>query len=332
MKHIPGDIPRPIPDKPVRFLDQVRQFIRGQNKAYKTEKTYIHWIKCFIRFHGKQHPKDMGPRHIEAFLTDLAVRRHASVSTQRTALNALVFLYKQFLGQDLAELNFQYSSQARNIPVVFSHSEATRVIDLLPEPYRLMTHLMYGAGLRISECCRLRIKDLDFEMNVIIVRKSKGNKDRVTLLPKITVDRLHDQITLVESIHKRDIENGKGEVYLPFALGRKYPSAATELAWQYLFPAQNLSRDPRTDIERRHHIMDSTVQRCVRSAIRSSGILKKSGCHTFRHSFATRLLEAGYDIRTIQELLGHNDVKTTEIYTHVTKQGGLGVKSPADSL
>ncbi len=332
MKHIPGDIPRPIPDQPVRFLDQLRQFIRQQNKAYKTEKTYLHWVKRFIRFHGKKHPGDMGEAEIEAFLGDMAVRRHASVSTQRTALNALVFLYKQFLGRDLQALDYKYSLAQRNIPVVFSHREATLIIQLLDEPYRLLAHLMYGAGLRISECCRLRIKDVDFEMNALVVRKSKGNKDRVTLLPRIAIDRLKEQIELVKAIHQRDIANGCGEVYLPFALAKKYPSAATELAWQYVFPAQNLSRDPRSDVERRHHVMDSTVQRCVRVALQQSRINKKASCHTFRHSFATRLLENGYDIRTIQKLLGHSDVKTTEIYTHVTKQGGLGVKSPVDSL
>ncbi|MEE8059221.1 MAG: integron integrase [Pseudomonadales bacterium] len=332
MKPVPDDIPKPIATKPIKFLDQFREFMRKQNKAYKTEKTYIHWVKRFIYFHGKKHPKEMGALEIEQFLDALAVRNNVAVNTQKTALNALVFLYKKFMCVELADLNFQYSSMPRNIPVVFSHREACIVIELLPEPFRLQAHLMYGAGLRISECCKLRVNDIDFEMNTIIVRKSKGNKDRATLLPKIATGRLQKQIKLVESIHNRDIENGKGEVYLPFALSRKYPNAATNLGWQYLFPAHNLSHDPRSNKERRHHVMDSTVQRYVRNAINKSEIHKKSGCHTFRHSFATRLLENGYDIRTIQQLLGHSDVKTTEIYTHVTKQGGFGVKSPIDSL
>lgn len=332
MKLPPDDIPVALPSTPTKLLDQIRHLIRSQNKAYKTEKTYIHWIKRFILFHDKRHPRLMGATEIELFLADLAVKRYASASTQKTALNALVFLYKQFLGYQLEDLNYQYASTPRNIPVVFSHNEATNVINLLNEPYKLKAQLMYGAGLRISECCRLRILDIDFEMNTIVVRKSKGNKDRTTLLPKLAFERLQEQVKLVELIHNRDISDGNGEVYLPNALSRKYPSAASELGWQYLFPAGSLSIDPRSHVLRRHHVMDRTVQKTVKRAIITAGINKKSGCHTFRHSFATRLLENGYDIRTIQQLLGHSDVKTTEIYTHVTKQGGLGVKSPVDSL
>jgi integron integrase len=191
---------------------------------------------------------------------------------------------------------------------------------------------MYGAGLRISECCRLRVQDIDFDMNMLVVRKSKGNKDRTTLLPQVVIGRLKDHIQLVDSLHRQDLANGYGEVYLPFALSRKYPKAASEPGWQYVFPAAQLSTDPRSKVKRRHHVMDRSVQRVVKQAIYKAGIHKKAGCHTFRHSFATRLLEHGYDIRTIQKLLGHSDVRTTEIYTHVIKQGGMGVKSPADSL
>ena len=247
MKQPPEDIPKPIPAKPVKFLDQFRQFMRQQNKAYKTEKTYVHWVKRFILFHNKKHPHDMGPLDLEQFLSNLAINRHVSVNTQKTALNALVFLYKQFMGRASLDLKFQYATVPRNIPVVFSHRKACRVIDLLAEPYRLQVHLMYGAGLRVSECCRLRVNDIDFDMNTIIVRKSKGNKDRVTLLPTITLDRLQKQIAFVDSLHQRDIDNGKGEVYLPYALARKYPKAATSLARQYLFPAQQLSSDPRSN-------------------------------------------------------------------------------------
>ena len=332
MPIIPDDIPPPLPAKPVRLLDQLRYFIRQQNKAYKTEKTYVHWVKRYIFFHHKKHPKSMGATEVEAFLSDLAIAGNTSPNTQKTALNALVFLYKQFLGCDLGELQFQYAKTARNIPVVFSHAEATAVIAHLAEPYKLKAQLMYGSGLRISECCRLRVQDIDFEMNMLVVRKSKGNKDRTTLLPQVAIERLKNQIQIVSALHRQDLSNGYGEVYLPYALSRKYPRAARELGWQYVFPAAQLSVDPRSKVKRRHHIMDRSVQRMVKQAIYKAGIHKKAGCHTFRHSFATRLLEHGYDIRTIQKLLGHADVRTTEIYTHVTKQGGMGVKSPADSL
>ncbi len=328
----PSDLPPKIPSKPIKLFDQIRHLIRKQNKAYKTEQTYLYWIRRFILFHNKKHPKDMGELEIETFLAHLTVNQQASVSTQKTALNALVFLYKQFLGVELIDLNYRHSAIPKNIPVVFSHREAEHIISFIKEPNKLKAHLMYGAGLRVSECCRLRVKDIDFEMNTIVIRKSKGNKDRTTLLPNITINRLQQQIEFVKMLYEQDRMNGYGEVYLPNALARKYPNAASELAWQYVFPAQHLSIDPRTNIRRRHHVMERTVQRSVKDALRKSGINKKAGCHTFRHSFATRLLEGGYDIRTIQQLLGHTDVKTTEIYTHVTKQGGLGVRSPVDTL
>lgn len=324
------DVRRPLPATPVRFLDQFRALIRSQNKAFKTEKTYVYWVKTFIHFHNKRHPKDMGAVEVEKFLEHLAVQENASRNTQKTALNALVFLYKQFFGLAEFNLSFQYATQPQAIPVVFSHAEAMSVIAELPAAYGLQAGLMYGAGLRISECCRLRVKDVDFSMNTLIVRRGKGGKDRATILPASLVEALKSQLSLVELIHQRDISDGVGGVYLPNRLDKKYPSAPHELGWQYLFPAKELSVDPRTQVRRRHHIMDSTVQRAVKRAIRAVGINKKSGSHTFRHSFATRLLEQGYDIRTIQELLGHADVATTEIYTHVVKQGGNGVRSPVD--
>ena len=324
------DIPKPIPENPTRFLDQVRHFMRAQNKAYKTERTYIYWIKRYIRFHNKQHPKDLRERHIEQFLAHLATQEDSAKNTQKTALNALIFLYRQFFNILKIDLQYQFAQKHTSIPVVFSDAEANAVITHLPAPYDINALLMYGSGLRISECCRLRVGDIDFEMNTIVVRVGKGGKDRITLLPQRLIERLKDQIIQVELLHKQDLQNGFGKVYLPHALAKKYPNAPIELGWQYLFPAQKISTDPRSKIRRRHHVMDATVQNAVKIAIRKTTIRKKCGSHTFRHSFATRLLESGDDIRTIQELLGHSDVKTTEIYTHVVKQGGKGVRSPID--
>jgi len=324
------DVPIPIPAQPVKLMHQVRHLIRTQNKAYKTEQIYIHWIKRFIHFNRKRHPRDMGELEIESFLAHLAIVRNVSKNTQKVALNAIIFLYKDFLKKELGPLSFKFAKDPQNIPVVFSHREATAVINQLNGNFKLMANLMYGAGLRVSECSRLRVQDVDFEMNTLLVRKGKGNKDRVTLLPASAVDLLHEQICFVTIQHQKDLRDGVGEVYLPHALERKYPSAAKEIHWQYIFPAQNISKDPRSDKKRRHHVMPSSIQKNVKYAIKKASINKKSGCHTFRHSFATRLLEKGYDLRTIQELLGHTDVKTTEIYTHVVKRGGLGVVSPID--
>ncbi len=324
------DVPPPVPEQPVRFTDQLRSFIRARNLAYKTEKTYLFWILRFIRFHNRQHPKVMGAVEVEAFLSHLAVQQHASVNTQRTALNALVFLYREFLGQDLGTLSFGQAKGRRRIPTVFSNDEACAVIARLDAEYKLMAQLMYGSGLRISECIRLRVKDVDFSMNVLNVRDGKGGKDRVTVLPTSLRPMLVQQIGFVKALHQKDLARGCGEVYLPHALARKYPNAPRETAWQFLFPAGILSIDPRGGVRRRHHVMDRTVQKVIKQAIRESGVAKQASCHTFRHSFATRLLESGYDLRTIQELLGHADVKTTEIYTHVVKQGAPGVVSPLD--
>lgn len=324
------DVPPPIPAKPTRFTDQLRAFIRSRGLAYKTEKTYLFWTLRFIRFHNKRHPRTMGAPEVEEFLSYLAVHRSSSINTQRTALNALVFLYREFLGQDLGQLSFGQARTGRRLPTVFSADEAARVIAAMEGEYKLMTQLMYGSGLRVSECIRLRVKDVDFDMNALIVRDGKGSKDRSTVLPQSLIGPLRHQIRLVELLHQQDLADGYGEVYLPNALALKYPKAATDMAWQYLFPARNLSVDPRSGKRRRHHVMDRALQRAVKSAIRRAGITKHASCHTFRHSFATRLLEAGYDLRTIQELLGHSDVKTTEIYTHIVRQGGRGVVSPID--
>lgn len=325
------DVPLVLPPRPVRLLDQVRALIRLQNKSWPTEKTYIYWIKGFILFHNKRHPKDMGAREVGLFLSHLVLQRNASPSTQSTALNALVFLYKQFLSVELGELEFQRSRRQRRIPVVFSDSEARAVIAELSGVYCLMAQLMYGCGLRVSECLRLRLKDIDFEAACIVVREGKGKKDRRTVLPTSLRVDLNSQIQQVSLLHQQDCLSGFGEVNMPHALAKKYPSEARGLAWQFLFPSQNIAIDPRDGRPKRHHLHSRTIQRKVQRAIRSAAILKHANCHTFRHSFATQLLECGYDIRTIQELLGHADVATTEIYTHVLNRGGLGVKSPLDS-
>jgi len=324
------DIPPIIPTKPVRFMDRLRAFIRAQGLAYKTEKTYLFWVLRYVRFHNKRHPEQMGEQEISAFLNHLAINRNVSKNTQKTALNALVFLYKRFLQRELNELQFNFSSKNRRIPVVFSHQEATAVINALPDKYQIMAKIMYGSGLRINECLRLRVMDIDFNMSMIIVRNGKGGKDRRTLLPQSLVEPLLQQISFVKNLHDFDMANGHGAVYLPDALERKYPSAPFQLGWKFLFPSENIAADPRSGVQRRHHVLDSTLQRQVKHAIRKAGIHKHCGSHTFRHSFATRLLENGYDIRTIQELLGHSDVKITEIYTHVINRGGSGVISPVD--
>ena len=272
----------------------------------------------------------MGAAEIEAFLSHLAVHKNVAISTQKTALNALMFLFNQFLKKDVKDLVFNYAKLPRNIPVVFTHAEACAVIGGLPAPYRLMASLMYGSGLRVSECVRLRVQDFDFGMNNLMIRNGKGNKSRITVLPETLISDIRAQIDLVKAQHVVDLKQGFGEVYMPHALARKYPSGARHLTWQYVFPAFHRAKDPRSDVMRRHHVMISTVQGRVAQAIREANILKKSGCHTFRHSFATRLLMKGYDIRTIQELLGHSDIRTTEIYLHVVRKGGRGVISPID--
>ena len=324
------DIPVPVDSGSNRFIPRLRSFIRQKGLAYSTEKTYVHWILYYIRFHRLKHPAEMGPDEVDKFLTHLALNRNVAPGTQRIALNALVFLYQQFLQQPLGTLQFSYARPSRRIPVVMSHEEATRVIQLMAEEYRLMANIMYGCGLRLMECCRLRIQDIDFGMHQIIVRESKGNKHRTTVLPDSLIEPLKQRIADTRIIHDFDLARGYGRVYLPYALAKKYKKAAADFKWQYVFPASKLSRDPRDGTMRRHHIHETWVQKHVRNAVRQSGITKKISSHTFRHSFATRLLEQGYDLRTIQELLGHSDINMTEIYTHVVKRGGRGVKSPID--
>jgi integron integrase len=323
-------IPCALPAKPTRFMDRLRVFIRSRNLAYRTEKTYCGWIKRFIRFHQMKHPEEMGGAHVEQFLHHLAVVDHVSVATQKVALNSLAFLYKQFLRHELGGLNITRAKTSQRVPTVFSHKETASVIRCLSNPWKLIAMIMYGSGLRTSEAISLRVKDIDFDQKMIIVQFGKGGKDRRTLLPESCIDRLHEQIIYVMRQHESDLDNGLGRVYMPDALSRKYPSAQKELAWQYLFPSHQLARDPRSGVIRRHHLSDRSLQRNVKRAIHKTGVTKQASCHTFRHSFATRLLEQGNDIRTVQELLGHANVTTTEIYIHVLHRGVLGVISPID--
>ena len=316
-----------------KLLDQVRNLIRAKHYSLRTEEAYVGWIRQFILFHEKRHPKDMGENEISAFLTHLAVKRNVAASTQNQAFNALLFLYRNVLGMEFGVLdNVTRAKKPRKLPVVFTKEEIKEIITQLEGYKWIMAQLMYGAGLRVMECVRLRVKDIDFGYRQIIVRSGKGNKDRVTMLPEIASDPLKRHLEKVKAIHERDIKAGFGTVHLPYALSRKYKNADRSWAWQYAFPASKRAIDPRSGIERRHHIHESVIQRAVKQAIRSAKIPKTGNCHALRHSFATHLLEAGYDIRTVQDLLGHKDVSTTMIYTHVLNKGGRGVKSPVDML
>ncbi len=326
------DIRHKLDPKPTRFLDLLRLHIREQGLAYRTEQTYIHWVKRFIYFHNKQHPKDLGAVDVEAFLSDLAVNQFCSVNTQKIALNALVYLYKKFMGLAIDDLSFSPAKAPRRLPVVYSQKEITDILSFLSGTPRLMVELMYGTGVRSAELLSLRIKDIDFSSNNIFVRAGKGNKDRTTMLPQGLIGAIRHQIKKVEMLHAEDLAQGYGEVYMPDALNRKYPSAASETAWQFLFPATRVGKDPRSDVIRRHHLHPTALSKQIRRAVKQAGINKPAKSHSFRHSFATHLLEAGYDIRTIQVLLGHSDVATTEIYTHVVNRGGKGVVSPSDRL
>lgn len=324
------DIPVPIRREPTRFVDQLRAFMRDRKLAYTTEKTYIHWIKQYIRFNRMRHPKELGAKEVDAYLSWLATHRNVAPGTQSIALNALVFLHQKYLGIELGGLAYTRSKVRRRIPQVLSHYEAADIIQRMTGLPKLMMQIMYGAGLRQAECCSLRVKDVDFGMRELIVRAGKGNKDRRTVLPESIESDLGSQIARVQQRHAHDLERGYGEVYMPDALDRKYPAAARELGWQFMFPSTTIGVDPRTGVMRRHHIHPSTVRKALRRAVLESRIPKPVTCHTFRHSFATRLLEKGYDLRTIQELLGHTDISTTEIYTHVLNKGGRGVISPLD--
>jgi integron integrase len=313
-----------------KLLDQVRDTLRLKHYAIRTEQAYVSWMRRFILFHHKRHPKDMGAPEIEAFLTNLAVNLNVAASTQNQALSALLFLYRHVLDQEIGPLDAARAKKPKRLPTVLTHQQAMTVIAALPPTYQLVVKLLYGSGLRLLECLRLRVKDLEFPQYQIVVRDGKGSKDRVTILPASLVNPLRNHLERVGMRHQRDLERGHGSVYLPHALERKYPNANREWAWQYVFPARNLSVDPRSGLRRRHHRGESGPQRAVREAAKLAGIDKPVTPHTFRHSFATSLLEDGYDIRTVQELLGHKDVKTTMIYTHVLNKGPLAVRSPLD--
>ena len=315
----------------LRLLDKVRERIRLKHYSIRTEQAYVDWIKRFILFHGKRHPEDMGAPEIVAFLTDLAVERNVAAATQNLARSALLFLYREILVIELPWLEgVQHAKRPSRLPVVLTRDEVRRVLDRFDGTHRLIGALLYGAGLRIMEGVRLRVKDVDFERREIVVRDGKGAKDRVTMLPRNALVRLRVHLREVRTLHERDLAEGFGAVYLPAALERKWRNAAREWGWQYVFPASTRSTDPRSGAVRRHHLSDQAFQRAMRQAVRDVGIVKPATPHSLRHSFATHLLESGYDIRTVQELLGHSDVSTTMIYTHVLNRGGRAVVSPLD--
>ncbi len=323
--------PQADPNAP-RLLNQVRDKIRLKHYSIRTEQAYTDWVKRFILFHKKRHPKDMGAGEVEQFLTHLAVAGKVSASTQNQAKSALLFLYRDVLSIDLPWLDeVVVAKGGKRLPVVLTVQETQRLLERVEGTSGLIARLLYGSGMRVMEGVRLRVKDVDFQRRELIVREGKGNKDRVTMLPQSLIEPLQQHLVRVKSLHERDLETGFGDVYLPFALSRKYPVAGREWHWQYVFPAAKRSIDPRSNVERRHHVSDQAVQRAVRQAARDADLNKPVSPHTLRHSFATHLLQSGYDIRTVQELLGHKDVQTTMIYTHVLNRGGRGVVSPLDA-
>jgi integron integrase len=320
------------PSEPKKLLDQVRDALRVKHYAYRTEESYLQWIRRYILFHNKRHPKDMAEPEIQAFLTHLAVEANVSASTQNQALSALLFLYRYVLKQPLSDsIDAVRARQSKHLPTVLTPEEVQGVFIHLEGTCQLVAKLLYGAGLRVKEGLRLRVKDVDFAQGQLIIRDAKGNKDRLTVLPQSLLAPLQAHLVQVKQIFQDDLALGYGAVYLPFALERKYPNANREWKWQYIFPAKQRSIDPRSDEVRRHHLDDGFLQRSLKQAVRNAQIDKNVSCHTLRHSFATHLLQNGYDIRTVQELLGHKDVKTTMIYTHVLNKGGLGVRSPLDT-
>lgn len=316
-----------------KLLELVSITIRARHYSHRTEDSYRRWIKRFILFSGKRHPLEMGEEEVTIFLSYLATERHVSASTQNQALNAILFLYREVLKRDLNWLDgIVRAKKPRRLPVVLTQDEVQEILNCMHGVPWLMASLLYGAGLRLLECARLRVKDVDFTRGEITVRNGKGRKDRLTLLPASLQRPLAEHIARVRLQHERDQRKGRGSVALPDALSRKYPKASREWAWQWIFPATRFYRDRETGEYRRHHLHESVLQRAVKEAVRTADIAKPASCHTLRHSFATHLLEKGYDIRTIQELLGHSDVSTTMIYTHVLNRGGRGVRSPLDDM
>lgn len=321
------------PGPPKRFLDTVRDVARYRQLSYRTEQAYVHWIRRFILYHQKQHPRDLGESQIRDFLTHLARDRNVAASTQNQALNALVFLYTQVLKRPLKEFGaIQPARRPKRLPVVLTPDEVRRVLIGLDGTFALMARLLYGTGMRLMECLRLRVKDIDFSHCTIVVRDGKGSKDRVTVLPASLKEPLKLHLERARLLFEQDRRDNVPGVELPHALAVKYPNAGIEWGWQWVFPAKSLSVDPRSKIRRRHHVHENGLQRAMKQAVRLAGIAKPASCHTLRHSFATHLLESGSDIRTVQELLGHADVTTTMIYTHVLNRPGLSVRSPLDRL
>jgi integron integrase len=323
----PAEVPRP------RLLDRVRQALRARHYSRRTEEAYVAWIRRYIFFHGKRHPVEMGAPELTRFLTSLAIDGQVAASTQNQALSALLFLYRDVLGIDLPWLDeIVRAKRPERLPVVLTREEVRAVLERLEGTPRLMARLLYGAGLRVLECCRLRVQDVDFGASQIVVRRGKGDKDRVTMLPVVFRDELARHLAVVRAQHEADLAAGAGWVELPTALLRKYPNAGREWVWQWVFPATRIYRDRLTGQLRRHHLHESVLQRAMRDACRRAGLAKRASPHTLRHSFATHLLEDNHDIRTVQELLGHRDVNTTMIYTHVLNRGPAGVQSPADRM
>ena len=315
----------------MKLLDQVSLTLRRRRYSPRTEEAYVDWILRYIRFHGIKHPKDLGPDKVVEFLNYLATKRRLSASSQNQCLSALVFLYKKVLGISLeGQLKFEYARRSKHLPEVLSAGEVRLVLEQMRDPHLLMTELLYGSGLRLSESASLRVKDIDFENKQVVVRDGKGGTDRMTLLPDRAQARLRGQIERVATMHGKDLARGLGYVNLPSALCRKIPGAPQELIWQYLFPASRLCRDPASGRMVRYHLHETSLQKAVRAAAGRSGVRKRVTCHTFRHSFATHLLQSGTDLRTVQALLGHKDVRTTMVYIHLAELGPMGVISPLD--
>jgi integron integrase len=328
-----GAIKAPTIPPKAKLLDQVRQAIRTRHYSPRTEETYVHWIKRFIFFHNKRHPAEMAEAEIARFLSNLATESHVSASTQNQALNAVLFLYRQMLRKDIGYVNgVVRANRPKRLPTVLTRQEVRSILGKLDGVEWIMAMLLYGAGLRLMECLRLRVKDVDFSCNEIRIRSGKGDKDRVTMLPGAVKEPLLAHLQGVKRQHEEDLQKGLGRVALPDALERKYPNAGSEWGWQWIFPATSHYADRITGEKRRHHLHESVLQKAVKQAVRKAGLPKPASPHILRHSFATHLLEDGYDIRTVQELLGHADVTTTMIYTHVLNRGGHGVNSPADRL
>jgi integron integrase len=315
----------------LKLFDQIRAVLRRRHYADKTQKSYIYWTKRFIVYHNMKPPREMGASEVEDFLTHLAVAQKVAPSTQNQALSALIFLYREVYQRETDwNLNAERATPTRSLPTVLTTAEVQNLLNCLSGVYQLLAQVLYGSGLRLSEGLKLRVKDLDFAQQQIVLRDTKGRESRITMLPHRLIEPLTQHLQWVKRIHQQDLNQGYGSVHLPYALERKYPNADREWIWQYVFPSYSRSRDQQSGVWRRHHLHESGMQKAIKQAVRAAGIQKRIGCHTLRHSFATHLLQNGYDIRTVQELLGHKDVKTTMIYTHVLNRGGKGVRSPLD--